>query len=64
MLLCLIIVKWLNVLDLIVYHRVEVLFDDKLFPNLDDLLKEGFCFANGMCAFLLEKFAHIIVTTA
>ena len=41
-----IVIKGFDVLDLIVYSRVEVFFDDKLFPDLNNLLKECLCFGN------------------
>ena len=41
-----IIIKGLDVLDLIVNSRVEVFLDDKLFPDLNDFIEKCLCFAN------------------
>ena len=41
-----IIIKGLDVLDLIVNSRVEVFLDDKLLPDLNDFIEKCLCFAN------------------
>lgn len=41
MLLSLIIVDWLNVLDLVVYHRVQIILDNEFLPDLNDFLVES-----------------------
>ena len=44
--LCFIVVNGLDVLYLVVNHRVQILFNDELFPNLYDFLEESLCFDN------------------
>ena len=41
-----IVIKGFDVLDLIVYSRVEVFLDDKLLPNFNDFIEKCLCFAN------------------
>ena len=41
-----IIIKGLDVLDLIINSRVEVFLDDKLLPDLNDFIEKCLCFAN------------------
>ena len=41
-----IIIKRFDVLDLIVYSRVEIFLDDKLLPNLYDFMEKCLCFAD------------------
>ena len=41
-----IVIKGLDVLDLIVNSRVEVFLDDKLLPDLNDFIEKCLCFAN------------------
>ena len=64
MLFCLIVVERLYILDLIVNHGVQIFFNDELFPDLNNLLEEGFCFGNRVCAFFLKKFTHVVITAA
>ena len=45
-LFCFIVIKGFDVLDLIVYSRVEVFLDDKLLPDLNDFIEKCLCFAN------------------
>ena len=46
MLFSFIVIKRFDVLDLIVYSRVEIFLDDKLLPNLYDFMEKGLCFAD------------------
>ena len=41
-----IVIKGLDVLDLIVYSRVKVFLDDKLLPDLNDFMEKCLSFAN------------------
>ena len=41
-----IVIKGLDVLDLIVYSRVKVFLDDKLLPDLNDFIEKCLSFAN------------------
>ena len=41
-----IVIEGFDVLDLIVYSRVEVFLDDKLLPDLNDFIEKCLCFAN------------------
>ena len=41
-----IVIKGLDVLDLIVYSRIKVFLDYKLLPDLNDFIEKCLCFAN------------------
>ena len=41
-----IVIKGLDVLDLIVYSRVKVFLDDELLPDLNDFIEKCLSFAN------------------
>ena len=46
MFFCFVVINGLDILDLVVYHRVQILFNDELFPYFDDFLEKSLCFDN------------------